>query len=90
MRTFLLFGSIERQEVLHEEVTVYRERDCWDLEGADAGLPVGDVIRRHGISDYLFQVEVEVRWIRCLGVQADQGVGSSALGVQADRGRSDP
>jgi hypothetical protein len=32
MRTFLLFGSIERQEVLHEEVAIYRERDCWDLE----------------------------------------------------------
>ena len=50
MRTFLLFGSIERQEVLHEEVTVYRERDCWDLEGGGCRVPVGDVIRRHGIS----------------------------------------
>ena len=41
MRTFLLFGSIERQEVLHEEVTVYRERDCWDLEGGGCRVAGG-------------------------------------------------
>ncbi len=88
MRTFLLFGSVERQEVLHEKSRLTASEIFRILKEADGGLPVGDVIRRHGISDYLFQVEVEVRWIRCLGVQADQGVGSPAFGVQADRGQS--
>jgi hypothetical protein len=41
MQTLLLFGSIKRQEVLYEEFTVYRERDCRDLEGGGCWVAVG-------------------------------------------------
>jgi len=40
MLTFLLIGSLKREGGLHKEVAVYRERDCWDLEGC--GCRVAD------------------------------------------------
>lgn len=60
------------------------------LKEVDVGLPVGDVIRRYGISAttyYKWKSPVQVA--ERLRVKAHQGVGSSVIGVQADRGGSD-
>jgi putative transposase len=59
------------------------------LKEADAGLPVGDVIRKHGISSASYYKWIQVRWSGCLRAEADQGARSPTGGVQADRGGPD-
>ncbi len=45
-----MFGSIKRQEVLHEKGAVYGEPDCGDFERVRCWAARGDVIRKYGIS----------------------------------------
>ena len=54
------------------------------LREADAGVPVNEIWRKHGISSATYlQVESQVRRARCLGVKAHQGAGSRKRQAQA-------
>jgi hypothetical protein len=48
------FSPIETEEVLHEEVTFFGKPDIGILKQAEAGTPVPELCREHGMSSALF------------------------------------
>lgn len=54
------------------------------LKEADAGVPVNEVWRKHGICSATYlHMEGQIRRARCLGVKARQGTGSRKRQAQA-------